>query len=112
MENKVIRRERVGEDVNIDYNHGTSVKLEFFKEMIAKFESNGTTTVDIYVESYDNCTESIDFTPMKEYFESDFEKEVRLALEEEVRQKREASLKEQKELSERDLLKKLKEKYE
>lgn len=49
---------------------------------------------------------------MKECFESDFEKEVRLALEEEVRQKREASLKEQKELSERDLLKKLKEKYE
>lgn len=112
MENKVVRRELVGEHISLDYTDLDS-PIKFFKDLIDKFENLGANYVETYIEKdWDGNVESVEFTPIKKYFESDFEKEVRLALEEEVRQKREVDLKKQKEQHKRELLKILKEKYE
>ena len=110
MENKVIKRETIKESVILEYKELSLVSLEV---VIKTLKDNGATHFEMYAEKdWDGCVESVEFIGLKLELETDEEFEIRRKklLEEEDKKRLEKII--QIENSEREMLAKLKHKYE
>jgi len=110
MENKVIKRETIKDSVVLEYKELSVVSLEVVLKML---RDNEATHFEMYAErDYDGCIESVEFIGLKLQLESDEELEIRRKKLLEAEDKKRLEKISQIENAERDLLRKLKEKYE
>ena len=76
MENKVIRREVVKDDIILEYKE---LPIEVYENLIKQFKEKGATHIDVYADKdWDGYVENLEFTGVKLFFETDEEKEIRL----------------------------------
>lgn len=101
MGNRVIKREWLHNDIDLDYN---MQPIEVFEEMLIRFKKLGASHIDIIVDKdWDGDVNIIQYQPYKCYMETDEQLKTRKKREEERK-----TLLENRELAE---LKRLKEKY-
>jgi L-rhamnose mutarotase len=110
MDLKVLRKDKVTEEMSFEYKEQDIAVLE---NIVKELKSKGATHFEIYAErDYDGYVENLEFTGYQIYFETPEQYEKRVKKEDEIREEK---LKEGQELIKKHELaelKRLKEKYE
>ena len=77
MDSKLLKKSILDGDITLDYKEHS---IEVFEDLLIKFKNSGATHIDLYIsKDYDGYIQSIEFTPIKNFYETDQEREIRIA---------------------------------
>jgi len=108
MKNKITARQTF-EDIVLKYKEQ---EIEVLIKVLEHLKSFGATHFDVYVNQFDGYIQDIEFTPVKLTYETEEERISREEKEKQIAELKKKELYEAKELEERAMLQRLKEKYE